>query len=315
MSGDGEFALCLTHDVDRPFKTVQSLYYALADRDPSHLRSLLPGENPWWQFEAVMDLEASLGVRSAFYFLQEPPLYARSPRDWVDPHYLIEELGRYSIERPDVADAIRDLDRGGWEVGLHGSYDAFDDPDRLRTEKERLESVLGDEIRGGRQHHLNLGPDTWRHYAGIGLDYDASLGSSSAYGFHHGYDVLRPFDDEFVVFPLTIMEVALPDDMAAAWRECERLLAEASANDAVMTILWHPRMFDEDDFPGYRELYRRLIERARELGAWVGPPGEYYDRLDHPTGTRRPADKRSLPGTQAGDNKVPTGETEATRRS
>ena len=57
------FALCLTHDVDRPYKTYQSLYYAITDLDPSHLASLVPGRNPYWSFERIMRLEEELGVR------------------------------------------------------------------------------------------------------------------------------------------------------------------------------------------------------------------------------------------------------------
>ena len=281
---DATFALCLTHDVDRPYKTYQALYYAARDRRPSHLRDLLPDRDPWWRFEDVMRVEDELGVRSAFYFLREPHLFEdRDPRDWVAPRYWVEHLGRYDPSSPAVVDAMRRLDDGGWEVGLHGSYDAYRDPERLRRERVRLEDDLGGDVIGGRQHYLNLDvPETWRYHAGAGLSYDASLGSSERYGFHHGYRELRPFDDEFVVFPLTVMDKALPDpgvDFERARADCERLLREARDNAAVMTALWHPRTFAEADFPGHRRLYRWLVERALELGAWVGPPRDLYRQL------------------------------------
>jgi len=84
MIEDHTFALCLTHDVDRPYKTFHSVAYALRDRDPAHLRSLLPTTNTFWTFEEIMDLEADLGVRSAFYFLNEQRLFRdRPPREWI----------------------------------------------------------------------------------------------------------------------------------------------------------------------------------------------------------------------------------------
>lgn len=274
------FALCLTHDVDRPYKTYQSIYDAVRTRDPSRLEPLLSNENPYWQFEAVMELEKRLGVRSAFYFLNEPSLFEKPPRRWVDPSCWIEHLGRYDLTDPAIVEVIRRLDRGGWEVGLHGSYDSADDEGRLRHEKRTLENVLGHEVRGVRQHHLRLhSPETWTVHAAMGMAYDTSLGSSTECGFSHGYRPIRPLDDDFLVFPLTIMEVGLPTDTTKAWRECERLLEEARENDAVMTVLWHPRYFNDREFPGYRGLYERLVERALEMGAWVGPPGECYDRL------------------------------------
>lgn len=275
-----EFALCLTHDVDRPYKTYQAVYETLRTRDRSSLETLWSDENPYWQFETVMEIEDRLGVRSAFYFLNEPSLFAKSPRQWTDPSRWIEHFGRYDITDPAITGVIKQLDRGGWEIGLHGSYDSADDADRLRYEKQTLEGVLDHELRGVRQHHLRLDPpETWRSHAAMGLSYDTSLGSSTECGFSHGYHPVRPFDDDFVVFPLTIMEVGLPTDTESAWCECERLLEEARENGAVMTVLWHPRYFNGREFRGYRGLYERLIERALEMGAWVGPPGEYYDRL------------------------------------
>ena len=284
---DHPFALCLTHDVDRPYKTYQSGYYALTERAPEHLLDLLPWREPYWQFEEIMSLEDDLGVRSAFYFLDEQHLLRDKPiRAWLRPENWKLYLGRYELTDPAIESVIRTLDDGGWEVGLHGSYESYSDRDRLRQEKAAVERAVGHRIIGGRQHYLNLDrPVTWRHQADVGLCYDATLGSSEEYGFQHGYDPLRPFDDEFVVFPTTLMELTLPDvesDPEGAWAECEALLAEARDNGAVMTILWHPCYFSDRDFPNYARLYRRLIVRALEMGAWVGPPGELYASLDHP---------------------------------
>ncbi len=281
---DHSFALCLTHDVDRPYKTYQSLYYAVTERDPSHLRSLLPGRNPYWSFEKIMQLEDELGVRSSFNFLDEQYLFTDRPIEtWLDPESWMLYTGRYSMTDQQIIELIHELDGGGWEIGLHGSYDSYRDRERLRDEKRRLESILGRSVPGIRQHHLNLEiPETWKHHREIGLSYDTSLGSASEYGFEHGYGIERPFDDSFVVFPLTLMELALPvPDFERSKAACEALLTEAKENAAVMTVLWHPRFFCSDT-PEYEPLYRRLIERALEMNAWVGPPGELYERIEHP---------------------------------
>jgi hypothetical protein len=285
MAEDPTFYLCLTHDVDRVYKRLSAVYGAFRDRDPRHLKALLPGRRPYWCFEDVMALEEDLGVRSAFYFLNEQRLRDRPIREWLSPQSWQLYGDRYSVSDPDIVDVIHRLDSGGWEVGLHGSYESYREPQRLRAEKGELEAVLGEEVLGGRQHYLNLEvPETWERQAGVGLRYDASLGSAETYGFDHGYAPFRPFDDEFVVFPLTVMELSLPNVERrpnGAWRACEGLLEEARENGAVMTVLWHPRFFYEGDFPNYEALYRRLVERALELGAWVGPPGELYEHLDH----------------------------------
>lgn len=277
---DATFALCLTHDVDRPYKTYQSLFFALRERPLYHLRTLRPGVNPYWQFEAIAELEAELGVRSAFYVLNEPSLFAtRPPGEWASVENLVEHAGRYDVTDDDLVRSLRALDEGGWEIGVHGSFHTAADPDRLAVEKATLESLLGHEVAGCRQHHLKLSPTTWRVQRDLGFRYDASLGSRSSVDFLHGYEPLTPFDDEFVVFPLTGMEVAFPDpaDFAAAAAVCEELVDEAAANGAVATVLWHPRYFDETEFPGYRRLYRHLVEYALANDGWVGPPGELYE--------------------------------------
>lgn len=309
------FALCLTHDVDRVYKTYQSFYYAAAERDPGHLADLLPGRNPYWQFPDIMDLEDDLGVRSSFNFLDEQYLFQDKPaRAWVRPDYWRLFLGRYEIDDEAVVDAIRELDAGGWEIGLHGSFESFRDEARLRQEKATLEDLVGHEVIGGRQHYLNLDrPRTWRYQRDVGLSYDSSLGSSRIVGFQGRYEPFRPFGDEFVVFPLTLMDCALPNVDShpdRAWRTCERLLEEARDNNGVMTVLWHPCQFSEPDYPNFETLYERLIERALEMGAWVGPPGELYERLDRGTlpVPSRQGERREPTTVHRVDRSAPTAE-------
>ena len=277
-----EFSLCLTHDVDRPYKTFQGPYYAMKRRDPSQLRSLLSRDRPYWQFEEIMELEDRLGVRSSFYFLNEKNLFRdKPPTEWVKPKNWKLFTGRYDVTDGEIVDVIRALDQGGWEIGLHGSYDSYDDLERLREEKSALEDVLGHEVIGGRQHYLNLEqPQTWEYHREIGLRYDSSLGSNVTYGFDGQYEVIRPFDDEFVVFPMTKMETALmrsTGSVEAAWEACLDVLEEARENGATMTVCWHPRYFNEEEFPGYRTIYERLIREAQSMGAWVGPCAECYE--------------------------------------
>ncbi|MFC6836132.1 polysaccharide deacetylase family protein [Halomarina ordinaria] len=284
MDDDHPYHVCLSHDVDRTRKTLQGLYYALVERRPYHVRSLLDGSNPYWQFETITSLEADLGVRSTFFFLQEQRLLRDRPRrEWVVPRNWKLYCGRYDVTSSAVRTVVESLDCEGWDVGLHGSFESYDDPRRLATEKATLERVLSKRVRGARQHHLNLDrPTTWEYQRRAGLRYDSTLGSNHVVGFQHGYHPIRPFDDDFVVFPITVMDAPLmaeSDGVAEAWVTCAALVEEARANGAVLTLDWHQRVFDDREFPGYRQLYRKLIRTAQADGAWVGSCGELYEKL------------------------------------
>lgn len=277
------FALCLTHDVDRPYKSVQAPYLATRDRNLRHLRDLADGGRRYWRFADIMAIEDGFDARSAFYFLNEQRITDLPPHRWIDPRNWLRFTGHYRIRDPAIASQIRALHRGGWEIGIHGSFESATDPDRFRAEKRLLEEVLDAPVIGGRQHFLNLArPASWRIHRDAGLRYDASLGSSREYGFLHGYDVKRPFDDGFLVFPLTVMEVALRRegrDIADACRAIDELVDTAAETGAVMTALWHVRLFDPVDFPGYRYLYRYLLRRAAAADAWMGPPAAAAARI------------------------------------
>lgn len=282
---DKPFALCLTHDIDRPYKQWQAPYYLLIDRDHHHIKDLHPNINSWWQFDRIQRIEENLGVRSAFYFLQEPHLLLdRSPVEWTKLRHWIEFLGRYEISDPNIINVIKELDEGGWEIGVHGSIGSHTSADRLYREKHRIEDLINQSVIGIRQHNLKFErPETWRCQQAAGLKYDTSLGSASTVGFKYGYNPIRPFDDEFMAFPTTIMDKALDhvtDSIEDAWAICESLLAEAREHGAVMTILWHLRNFCKRDYPGFADLYRRLIDRALEMDAWVGPPNQLYTQIN-----------------------------------
>ncbi|MFC6976830.1 polysaccharide deacetylase family protein [Halomicroarcula sp. GCM10025709] len=277
------FVVCLTHDVDRLSHRLPTLARLREAPSARRLRRLLGDTAPYWQFGTIRDVERDLGVRSSFYFLNEKSLFTdKRPNHWVRPQSW-SLYSYYDIQRPAVRAVIETLADSAWEVGLQGSYESFDDRVRLAYEKSVLGEITGTRIRGGRQHYLNgRFPETWRHHRAIGLVYDTTLGSATEYGFDYGHDVIHPFGDDFAVFPLTVMDQALmesTDSVAAAKGAVDRLLTTARETGAVVTVDWHQRTFDDLDFPGYADVYRYLVERALELGAWVGPTGDAYELL------------------------------------
>ena len=273
------FTICLTHDVDRTRKTYQYFTHDIRKLKFSKLRTLLNGVRPYWQFERVMEIEETNGVRSTFFFLHETiPFEPFNPSNWR------LSVGRYSLIEPEVKRIICELDTGGWEIGLHGSYNSYRSLDLLKQEKSMLEDVLGKQITGIRQHFLNLDvPDTWNLQREAGFNYDASYGKRWDIGYRENR--YRPFIDDvsgMFVIPLALMEHYLfpkaGNDPEAAWQLTKALMDEAEKNNAVFTVLWHQRMFNEMEFPGFAEVYRKIIEEGKERNAEFVTCGELFKR-------------------------------------
>ncbi|WP_332881936.1 polysaccharide deacetylase family protein [Methanosarcina horonobensis] len=76
--------------------------------------------NPLWNFRRIMDLEEKYGAKSTFYFLTLDP----GNEDFT---FSIEELEGelgYILEE-------------GWEVGLHGGHEAYNNLIEIKKEKTK----------------------------------------------------------------------------------------------------------------------------------------------------------------------------------
>lgn len=305
MSQKNTFALCLSHDVDRIYKTYQYGFEAIAQKDPRKILGYFSSKNPYWTFPRIMEIETSLGVRSSFNVLDEMHITERPKTEWLSKDGWKLYAGRYDVTDPKFVYQLKTLEDLGWEIALQGSYTSSENPRRFEYEKERIESMVETEIIGNRQHYWRLSqPDTWEHLRDIGIKYDTSLGSSTEIGFQHGYDLIRPFDDDFIVFPWSLMDGAVMNSgetTAEIKENCREVLRKAKSNQSVIVADWHTgAIFNEQERPGWGEMYEWLIEEAIDMGAWVGPPGEFYRAIPHPHGTTADA-VENLSGRTADD--------------
>ncbi len=269
MPQGANFLVWLSHDVDRVYKTFfHCLYYAYQQRKMSHISNALKGYNPYWSFQRILDVESKLGVKSTFFFLNESMSV-----DLCNPKSFVLAKGRYNILDKRVQNVIREIDHKGWEIGLHGSYNSYCQKELLANEKQVLEDIIGHPILGIRQHYLNLNiPQTWEIHRSLGLKYDASFGLTKMVGFRDDiYYPFRPFQDDFIVFPMTIMDNPLfkkfkyPHD---TWNQCVKLIEMAAEKKTILSILWHNQVFDEHDYPGYETTYIRLIKECQARGGY-----------------------------------------------
>lgn len=263
-----DFTVCLTHDVDRIRKTYQYITHDLRHGKIIKALFIHPETDPYWNFDIIMRMERELGVRSTFFFLNEsirPNFF--SPKSWI------LSFGRYDIKEPEIVEIIKSLDKGGWEIGLHGSYNSYLDKALMKKEKEDIETVLGKPVIGIRQHHLNLViPDTWIIQKSLGFNYDATFGPKRDIGFlEDQFDPFIDTDSQLLIIPLAIMDGNLfrkaNNHTEKAWQIAKRLIDIAEQRHAHLSVLWHQRVFNNNEFPGYMEVYQKIIVECKKRGA------------------------------------------------
>lgn len=287
---DRPFAVLLSHDVDRVFdretfklgahaaqvaRCLVTRRAGLQEEARDLWRAMFRPEPPEASFEALARLEANHDVRSTFFFL--------GGKRWA-------RYGcRYRFRQRTVRAIAHRLKGQGHELGVHGSYYAFNQAMTYRSERLALEQAFAAPAKGTRNHYLRFAyPDTWQAQETAGYDYDATLGYHDLPGYRGGLCFpFHPFDPRtggrmgLLALPLAVMDGTLFEyqglDQEAAWTRTKAVLQAAEEHGGFAALLWHNNYFGVARYRHWEEVYRRAVERAVARGAWVAPAGEITD--------------------------------------
>jgi len=284
-----KFAVCLTHDVDEIKKTYQWISRPLrflARRDISGFKGQfysliqkIKGKEPFYTYDDIIGIEHDLGVKSTYYILKESGTASLfSKKTW----YL---YGRNrSLQSPEMRALIQRLTSNGDEVAIHGSYFSYRDPVLLKNETRELEHILNEKVIGTRQHNLNLEvPKTWEYHVSAGLSYDTTLGFKDTIGFRWGTSY--PFFPNtgkgplpLLEIPLIIMDICL-ESRRNKIADCLQIADEVKRYQGVLTLLWHPPIFNTMEYPDYRDTYIKINLYCQGKGAWLARARDIYEWL------------------------------------
>lgn len=271
--GDKDFAVCLTHDVDAvkkykvypPLLTIGSL--ALRHKDlrrifatiVDYFRAKL-GKDPYDNFSYIMNLENKYGFKSSFYF-------GSGGNTKYDTSYSTNDSYIISL--------IKTLQEEGFEIGIHPSFNSYNNFQMLRLEKERLGKASGKAVLGGRQHYLRWKtPDTWGILEKVGLRYDTTLSFADREGFRSGICFpYKPFDItqnrilDIWELPLTVMDASLFDyqnlSPEEGFQRIKNLVHVTKKYHGVFVLLWHNSSLNDLKLLGSIEIYERTMEYLR----------------------------------------------------
>ena len=296
--GGKQFAVCLTHDVDlidrvtTPRQALRSMRTSLAGTPTSTRERVVRLARPGVRaaralvngisrapgadtLERCLEIELEHGVSASYFFTVYPG--AESSR--YDCTYDFGDACLFRGERMRIADVLRTVDREGFDVGLHGSYNSALVPGMLAREKAALEAATGLAVTTTRQHFLHWDVRaTPRFHAEAGFTADSTLGFNRNLGFRAGtslpfrwFDLERGQPLDLVQVPMILHDGALrrPDalelDLALARDVVREFVDKAADTGGVATFVFHPNNLERDD---YLELFRTAIARGLERDGW-----------------------------------------------
>ena len=254
-----EYQLFLTHDVDHLYfwKSVKQLLRIVAGdilkrRDFSLALARVKEyilvrrkkiRDPFDTFDWLMDKSEAIGVKSRFYFMSGG---------------VTQYDNRYKIDEPKSLELIDKIKKRGHVIGIHPSYNAYNDSEQFKKEKELLEKITEQKILEGREHYLRFEvPTTWQVWENNGMKVDSTCGYADKEGFRCGTG------DEFSVFniltreklklkerPLVVMDCSLFDYNNYSYDEAKKNINKMREQANRFTMLWHNSYIKHINFYG-----------------------------------------------------------------
>jgi len=229
----------LSHDVDwrRQGPPVEHVLKR-KDRFDSEIFANTKLENLYRNIPEYMELEEKFGIRSTFFFRT---LYEDGNVD-------------------DYEDDILALQKGGWEIGLHTDPQSVNDIEKIKQEKEKLESLTKKSIIGNRVHFLNYNLELPKKLNELDFLYDSSLRHSKNKidEKEMGYSKI----DKLIEFPVTLMDAYLFTHMGINEEgiipEFKKTLelGRSFSDQNVISVIWHDNILK---MKGGR-VYEKILE-------------------------------------------------------
>jgi len=183
---------------------------------------------------------------------------------------------RYESNSSFVKELVKKIKSRGHHIGIHPTYDAYNNFEQLKKEKEELETNLETKITFGREHYLRFEvPITWQIWEDNGMKWDSTCGYADREGFRCGTG------DEFSVFNILTKEKLKLKERPLLYMDDNRLIGERIYEDKVLidnimniintnkkfnsknVILFHQNIFSFNEI-NYLDIYETILREYNE---------------------------------------------------
>lgn len=293
-----QFAVVLTHDIDTVKKSIKDrakhAWHGLnrglqlcrcgkLSKIPQEIVGTfakVAGNKKYNNIGYLSALEEKNNLRSGFN------VYVRSKRNksgllrrLYNPDYDIStDIG--------LREEIKKLLDKDFEIGIHGSYSSGQSISFLSEEVKILGGIVQRKILGGRQHFLDYSVSgTPEVFNAAAIEYDTSVGFRDINGFRAGaclpyylYSLAADNMTDVLEIPLLIMDGVLFDRgdgvRESAWQSAKSILEKIKSAEGCCSVVWHQRVFNNQDYPSWEEVYLMLIAWVRDNNGVLLRPGD-----------------------------------------
>jgi len=201
-----------------------------------------------YTFDWYMNVCENAGVKASFYFI---------------PTSVEKQNGCYELKDKKIQNLLKYINSRGHEIGVHGSYQTYQDKEKAKLQKNMLDDMLkrlgiSQKVVGNRQHYLrwdiSMTPSILQY---VGFLYDTTGSYADRPGFRYGVCY------EFIMFdflfrkklhikqrPLIVMECSVIDKLYMGLGYTEEALQimkdlkqKCFRYDGNFSLLWHNSHF------------------------------------------------------------------------
>lgn len=156
----------------------------------------------------------------------------------------------YSIENRYFRKLIKEIGKE-FEVGIHFSVGANDQPERFLAEKQALQDILKKPVEVSRQHYISIvWPHTYRELIKAGVKCDYSMGYHDGVGYRAGtccpyewYDLTADKATSLKVYPFYGMDAVFKNHLLLspmeAFHKIKCHIVYMRSRKLPVTLLWH----------------------------------------------------------------------------